>query len=152
MQNAIPTPKPALEQSFGIIPLYKPLYKSERAGIQFLLIQHHAGHWAFPKGHADPGETELQTARRELREETGLDDVLLITSPVFEEHYTLNRRGQPREKIVRYWIGYVQTQKVMVQEEEVRDHTWATLDEARKLITYSQSKKLLEDVARHLGL
>jgi 8-oxo-dGTP pyrophosphatase MutT (NUDIX family) len=143
-----PTQKLAVEQSFGVV----PLYKTEKAGIKFLLIQHHARHWAFPKGHAEPGETELQTARRELREETGLDDVLLITSPVFEEHYTLNRRGQPREKIVRYWIGYVQTQKVTVQEEEVRDHTWATLDEARKLITYSQSKKLLEDVARHVGL
>jgi 8-oxo-dGTP pyrophosphatase MutT (NUDIX family) len=142
-----PTQKLTVEQSFGVV----PIYKSDKTEVKFLLIQHHAGHWAFPKGHADPGETELQTARRELREETGIDEVLLITSPTFEEHYTLNRRGQPREKVVRYWIGYVQTQKVTVQEEEVRDHTWATLDEARKLITYSQSKKLLEDVARHLS-
>lgn len=147
-QPIVPTPKPAVEQSFGVI----PLYKSDKSGLKFLLIQHHAGHWAFPKGHAEPGETELQTARRELREETGIADVLLITSPVFEEHYTLNRRGQPREKIVRYWVGYVQSQKVTVQEAEVRDHIWATLDEARTLITYAQNKSMFEEVIRHLGL
>ena len=37
----------------------------------FLLIQHQAGHWAFPKGHANPGESPAETARREFAEETG---------------------------------------------------------------------------------
>ena len=143
----LPTPKPAIEQSFGVIPIFK-----SGNGIKFLLIQHHAGHWAFPKGHAEPGETELQTARRELREETGIGDVLLITSPVFEEHYKLNRKGVPREKIVRYWIGYVQTQNVTVQDEEVRDYTWATLDEVRTRITYTENKAMFEEVVRHLAL
>ena len=38
-----------------------------------LVIRHrHGGHWAFPKGHVEPGETELETAARETREETGV--------------------------------------------------------------------------------
>ena len=151
--NAVPTPKPAIEQSFGVIPIYKT--DSE---VKFLLIQHHAGHWAFPKGHADPGETELQTARRELREETGLADVLLVTSPAFEEHYKVNRKGTPREKIVRYWVGYVRNAadaglpKVTPQEEEIRDYRWVAADEARSLITYTQNKQLFEDVLRYLAV
>ena len=46
--------------SCGVIP-----YRVVDGTRQFLLIQHKAGHWAFPKGHPEAGETNLQTARRE---------------------------------------------------------------------------------------
>ena len=42
---------------------------------KFLLIQHHAGHWGFPKGHQEKGEDDLTTARRELQEETGIKQI-----------------------------------------------------------------------------
>jgi len=136
----------ATEQSFGIVPIFK---KDNEVWI--LLIQHNAGHWAFPKGHAELGETELQTARRELLEETGIEDVLIITSPVFEERYRISRKGSWREKTVRYWIGYVRDPNVHPQESEVRDYRWATLAETRTMITYPQTQKLFEEVVQHLG-
>ena len=40
---------------------------------QVLLIQQTEGHWGFPKGHVEEGETELETAIREVKEETNLD-------------------------------------------------------------------------------
>ena len=136
-----------IEQSFGVVPIFR-----KGSDLKFLLIQHHAGHWAFPKGHADPGETEIQTARRELREETGINDVMLITTPMFEEHYRVNRKGEPGEKLVRYWIGYVRDLRVRAQECEVQAYKWATLAEARQLITYAQSRKLLDEVIKYLAL
>ena len=136
-----------IEQSFGVVPIYR-----KGTDLKFLLIQHTAGHWAFPKGHADEGETEIQTARRELREETGIADVMLITMPPFDEHYRVNRKGQPREKLVRYWIGYVRDLRVRMQETEVQAYKWATLAEARQLITYIQSRNLLEEVVKYLAL
>ncbi len=136
----------AIEQSFGVVPIFK---KDNEVWI--LLIQHNAGHWAFPKGHAELGETELQTARRELLEETGIEDVLIITSPVFEERYRISRKGSWREKTVRYWIGYVRDPNVHPQESEVRDYRWATVAETRALITYPQTQKLFEEVVQHLG-
>ena len=39
---------------------------------EILLIKHNGGHWAFPKGHVEAGETEEETALREVQEETGL--------------------------------------------------------------------------------
>ena len=39
---------------------------------EILLIKHNGGHWAFPKGHVEAGESEEQTALREVQEETGL--------------------------------------------------------------------------------
>ena len=57
-------------------------------GEQFLLMRH-ADRWDLPKGHVDPGETELQCALRELREETGImeDDIELDPGFRFTTQY-----------------------------------------------------------------
>ena len=52
------------ERSFGVVPVWKDV----DGRVLFLLIQHHSGHWAFPKGHAHIGETDIEAAlRRELQ-------------------------------------------------------------------------------------
>jgi 8-oxo-dGTP pyrophosphatase MutT (NUDIX family) len=43
--------------------------------IEYLLLNYAAGHWDFPKGNIENGEDEIQTARREIQEETGICDV-----------------------------------------------------------------------------
>lgn len=48
------------ERSYGIIPLR---FKGKW---EVFMVQLHAGHWGFPKGHGEPGEEALQTAEREL--------------------------------------------------------------------------------------
>ena len=64
-----------MEKSCGIV-----LFHSD----EFLIIQHSVkpnvteGHWDFPKGHVEENETEFETAVRELKEETGITDFLLI--------------------------------------------------------------------------
>ena len=41
---------------------------------EILLIKHiKSGYWSFPKGHVENGETEEETAKREIKEETGID-------------------------------------------------------------------------------
>ena len=60
------------EKSCGAVVFREKDYKK-----QILLIRHvNGGHWAFPKGHVEKGETEEQTALREILEETGLDVIL----------------------------------------------------------------------------
>lgn len=141
---------PADEQSFGVIPIQR------RDGhILFLVIQHRGGHWAFPKGHANVGETELETARRELREETGIRDVEIKTNQIFEERYTKPRWREPRKiivKSVRYFIGEVKNPKLMLQASEIQDAKWVAYADARQLITFVASRTLLDDAARALGV
>lgn len=56
------------EKSCGAV-----VFRNSAGGPAFLLIRHvNGGHWAFPKGHMEPGESEEETAIREIREETGL--------------------------------------------------------------------------------
>jgi 8-oxo-dGTP pyrophosphatase MutT (NUDIX family) len=138
------------EESYGVVPIHK-----KNSEVRFLLIQHHAGHWAFPKGHAEMDESDKETALREFREETGIKEVDLSEDRVFEESYLKTWRGNARRlvrKTVRYYLGVVGTTTVKVQQAEIQAHRWVTLEEARKLITYNESRKLLEEVAKHLKL
>jgi len=137
------------DEAFGVIPILR-----QGTAVLFLVIQHNAGHWAFPKGHAERGEDEATAALRELFEETGIRDVTLDRSRIFVEQYTKSTRGSARlvRKTVRYFLGTVADPTVRLQPEEIRDHRWVTFAEARKLITYAQSRRLLEDAAQALGI
>ena len=43
---------------------------------EILLLHQNAGHWGLPKGHVEEGETEEQTAIREVKEETNIDVII----------------------------------------------------------------------------
>jgi 8-oxo-dGTP pyrophosphatase MutT (NUDIX family) len=60
---------------------------------EFLLMRH-ADRWDLPKGHVDPGETEVQCALRELHEETGIAaaDVELVDGFRFTTHYPVRAK------------------------------------------------------------
>lgn len=66
------------EESCGIIPLQKI-----SGTWMVFIVQHKSGYWGFPKGHIEPGETQQQTASRELFEETGLHIEKYLPVPQF---------------------------------------------------------------------
>jgi bis(5'-nucleosidyl)-tetraphosphatase len=125
------------QQSFGII----PAKKNEDGIWEFLLIRHHAGHWGFPKGHAEPGEDSLQTATRELFEETGLEISRLLTASPMSETYFFTLHGKKVKKSVGYFLAEVQGE-VVLQAEEVNDSKWVAATEAEGWITFEEAKHL----------
>ncbi len=75
----------------------------------FLLMQH-ADRWDLPKGHAEPGESSLETALRETEEETGIEAARIAVDPDFNFVIEYDVRGQQRgdyRKRVTYFLGYV---------------------------------------------
>ena len=46
--------------------------------INYLILNYSYGHWDFPKGNIESGETEIETIKREVMEETGIIDITLI--------------------------------------------------------------------------
>ena len=130
----------ATDFSFGVIP-----WRTAEHGREFLLIQHNAGHWAFPKGHPEEGESPLESARRELAEETGLTDVSIAEEPHFEERYVFDMPGRGNTlKTVRYYLGEVHSGTVVLQEEEVQAFAWGSAELTRARITFDEGKRLLE--------
>ncbi len=124
------------EHSAGIIPVW---IKGDH--VQFLLLkskQH--GHWMFPKGRSEVGEDDRATARRELFEEAGIDNISLIDNAVFTENWFYSLPGEDISKDAKYFLGVVTAGDVKPQPEEITDYRWVTLPEAQKLLTPHPSK------------
>lgn len=134
-------------QSFGIVPFFK-----EEGRWKVLLILHRKGnHWGFPKGKANPDETSLQTAVRELKEETGLSVAeILLKDPVVEE-YQFRRKRQLIIKLVHYFPASV-VGDLVIQQEEIRDAKWLTIPEALEQLTFKEARHILHVFCRELGI
>jgi bis(5'-nucleosidyl)-tetraphosphatase len=138
------------DEAFGIVPIFIQ-ETGESSEMQFLLIRHWAGHWGFPKGHAEPGETAIATACRELEEETGIQSCKVLDDPVFVEQYSFTKKdNQCVEKTVTYFLGTVQSKAVTCQEKEIQDYTWVNFETALKTITFDQAKRILQRVHDYL--
>ena len=132
-----------MNQAFGIIPL-----REKNRAWETLLVKHQKGHWAFPKGHPEPGEMPQETALRELKEETGLKVKHLLPKEPLKEFYIFKQEGKLVEKTVTYYLAEVEGE-VTLQREELEACRWLSFGEAAKLATFPESKKLAEK-ARYL--
>lgn len=134
------------DQSFGIIP-----YLKKGNQLLFLLIQHQEGHWAFPKGHKEGSETDLETALRELFEETGTEIRKVESSHPFYEHYEITQPdGTFISKTVTFFPAEVKSEVVKIQPTEIQDFAWLAYDAARDKMTFQAGKKVIDEVWNYL--
>ena len=130
--------------SFGIVPISR---RSD--GDYYLLVQHRAGHWGFPKGHAEAGETPEAAACREFEEETGIYAYECL-SVSFTEQYSFIKAGKPFDKTVTYFPAFVRSEAVVYQEKEIKDYAWLTYAAALEILTFAQAKQVLVQVQEYL--
>ena len=98
--------------------------------------------WGFPKGHVESGETETQTALREVKEEVGIDVKILEPKFRYVTNY-ITENGQIDKTSIYYIAETIDEAKIKNQEAEIEDSKWATIDEAKKLLTYDNCKEVL---------
>ena len=142
------------DAAYGLIPICL-----SPEGPRFLLILHNKGHWGFPKGHADPGESPEQTARREFQEETGLVTGPLFPNLSFTEQYEFLKRKKERwvHKTVIYFVGEVeptsdgQPPAATIQPKEIADFRWCSYSQALVLLSYDVGRQMLKDCDRALS-
>lgn len=110
-------------------------------GLQVLVVHRpRYEDWTFPKGKAEPSETDEQCAAREVEEETGLRCELL--EELDETSYV---DGHGRPKRVRYWrMRPVGGRLEFRHEVDAAD--WVSPTEARRLLTYERDRALLDDL------
>ena len=112
-----------------------------------LLIRHAKGrHISFPKGHVEPGETESQTAEREIREETGLS-VRVDRRFRAENRYNIRPDTQ---KLVVIFAAVTDTEAITPQPEEIAEAFWLPVDQAAARLTYERDRKIMRDAYAHI--
>lgn len=93
--------------------------------------------WSLPKGKRDPGESAIETAVREVREETGYE--VQVGEELASTRYH-DRKGRP--KIVRYFAMEV-VGGSFAPNDEVDEIAWMPADQAADLVTYAHDRELL---------
>ena len=113
---------------------------------EVLLIHHNAGHWDFPKGHVELGETEVQTAIREVKEETNIDVEV-------DEKYRYSTKYSPKEDVIKeviYFLARNISNNKQAQLEEVSEVKWFDFNDAVDKITFNNSREILIQLKKDL--
>lgn len=126
------TPRP-LRLSAGVV-----VVRRFADGWRFLLLRAYR-YWDFPKGEVEPGESPLDAARREVAEETGLEDLDFRWGEVFHETppYATGRGGR---KVARYYLAESRTGEIRLSVDpalgrpEHHEARWLAYDTARRLL------------------
>lgn len=115
---------------------------------RWLLLQNaKRGDWGFPKGHRDPGETDLQCAVRECAEEAGIA-LLEVTADPVRIQYTLNKG---RTKEVTYFPAETQQQDVKLSKEHSQAQ-WLDAAGVIEHLPYPSIKGLFQAFLQREGL
>ena len=111
----------------------------------FLLLLYGNGHWDFPKGHIEEGETEEQAMFRELKEETGISagDVRILPGFMEKISYFYHAEGKAVFKTVEFFLVESKHKRVVLSSEH-KDYKWLPFAEAHQQATFRTAKQLLE--------
>ena len=108
-----------------------------------LMIRHKAGgHRSFPKGHMEDGETERETALREIREEVGLVQ-RLIDGFEAVERYPLPRKKDTMKQVT-FFLAEYENQEIRFQKEELRGARLMPYEEALQIFQFENTKDVLK--------
>ena len=121
-------------------------------GVRYILIHSHKGRWGFPKGHVEPGETEHETAAREIREETGLR-VRFVEGFLETDTHALVREGRPDtvKDIVYFLAACDEPTPRPADTREVADAALMDYESAlAALRTDDASRRILQSAQRFL--
>lgn len=126
-----------MEKSCGAVVFTK------NGDLKYLLLHYGAGHWGFVKGHIEPNETEKQTAKRELKEETKITKAEFVENFKEEIEYFFKRNGKTINKKVTYFLIQTKEKKVELSHEH-KGYRWLNYENALKQLTFKNARKVLK--------
>lgn len=116
--------------------------------IKYLLIRNLTGIYGFPKGHVEQGETEEQTALREVFEEVGLS-VKLVSGFRSGDEHPIPQKENTIKQIV-YFLGEYCNQEFTYQKEELTDALLLDYETAMTLFHFDSSRRILTEANNFL--
>ena len=143
-----------VERSAGAIIFHKPRSRTsslrgKNKEIKYLLLHYPSGsrtsrdYWDLPKGHIEENEDETDTVIREVKEETGLENIKIIEG--FKEFikYFFKSKGKTIFKTVVFYLAETGDQDVKVSFEHT-GYKWLLYEEALSQLTFKNAKEILK--------
>jgi len=135
------------------------VFRKEDGETYYLLLHYKPGHWDFPKGHIEKGESEEEAARREVEEETGIKDIRIFEGfrewikYFFRRTYGLKKEEKKNApwvfKMVSFCLAETKTKEIKISFEHI-GYKWLPYDEALKQLTFKKAKEVLEKANDYL--
>ena len=122
----------------------------ENFEINYLILNYSYGHWDFPKGNIESGETEIETIKREVMEETGIEDITLIEGFRQQISYKYRKKSKLVYKSVIYYLAETKSNNVVLSFEHV-NYAWLKFNDALEKLSFDNSKKVLKNAKEFLS-
>lgn len=146
----------SLEKSVGCV-----IFRKHEEKALFLLVQYRSWQWDFPKGHVEENESEKQTMRREVLEETGITDLEILPSFRGSVRYFYAAKGNEKKERIEqgegiyifknavYYAAQTRQEDVKIDFEN-KNFAWLTYDEVLGRLRNEGSKKIIKMVMKKL--
>ncbi len=130
------------------------VYKEHKGIREYLVLKYPSGHYDFPKGHVEAGETEEDTLRREVEEETGITSLEIQPRRSTIKYYYIAKGNELRKrkaekkgwyifKQVHFYPAEVSTKSVVLSDEHI-GYVWLTYKKARRRVTFENARLMLD--------
>src|SRR3989344_8942542 len=129
------------EISAGMI-VYNPKLK------KFLLLEY-SSHWGFVKGNIEAGEDEEKTAKRELKEETGIDKFKFVKDFKESINYFYKKNGNSVYKEVVFFLVFTDDENIRISEEH-KSYRWCGYEEAYKIVKFKNAREVLKKANEYI--
>jgi bis(5'-nucleosidyl)-tetraphosphatase len=132
------------EHSAGFI-----LFHNKDGKRHYLILHYAGGHFDFPKGHIEEGETKYEAALRELMEETNIEKVEIIDGFEDKIEYNVEKKEGIAPKDVTFFLAKTDQEKIQLSHEH-QGSVWLPYEEAYEKITFDNAKNLLKKAEQYL--
>ncbi len=133
-----------IERSAGAVVFY--LNNGEP---EYLILQYGAGHWDFPRGNVEVGEKDIDAAKREIAEETGIKNLEFVFGFREKVKFFYRKKGKNIRKEVIYYLARTDTRDVHLSFEH-KNFKWVKFEDALKTLTFETSREILRKAHRYL--
>lgn len=131
--------------------------KTETAGAVLLnaeglvaVVSQHGTSWSLPKGHVDPGEDLLAAAKREVLEETGIDDITLIKKLGTYERYRIGKDPRFDDttelKSITLYLFKTDQKELCPQDKENPEACWVKKEDVAQMLTNKKDADFFESI------
>ena len=131
------------ERSVGAI-----VFRKEKEPI-YLLLHYEAKHWDFPKGNVEAGETDVETVKREIKEETGIKDIEIVRDFKEKIQYFYKLKKELISKDVGFYLAKTKTAQIKLSFEHIGSK-WLPYKKAIEQLTFKNAKEILKQANKFL--